>query len=130
MYMLHVSCRLPVAGSERLILSFPFVAYGLKQHHQLLGTLPQSHTCANTLELPIYAEALILTDSQLAREWADAAEGWAGHTNTSSCSQSKLLHACPTLLARCHRVLEERLMVRTSAIQYFDVLVMLQVKST
>jgi hypothetical protein len=41
-----VCCRLPAhPGSEQLVISFPFVACGLKDQQQLLGTLPQSHTC-------------------------------------------------------------------------------------
>lgn len=43
---LYLACRLPAhPGSEQLVISFPFVACGLKDYLQLLGTLPQSHTC-------------------------------------------------------------------------------------
>jgi hypothetical protein len=50
--------RLPAPGSEDLVVELPFVAYGLEGHRKTLMTLPQAHTCSNTLELPNYAEAL------------------------------------------------------------------------
>lgn len=101
-------------GSERLTLSFPFVVYGIKQHQQLLGTLPQSHTCANTLELPNYAEAIILNDHQLAQEWRDAVDDMTKHGSSGS-STAQLLLTCPNLVDRCRTVVEERLLVRHSA---------------
>jgi hypothetical protein len=51
--------RLPAPGSENLVVELPFVAYGLDGHRKTLMTLPQAHTCSNTLELPNYAEALL-----------------------------------------------------------------------
>ncbi|WIA11861.1 hypothetical protein OEZ85_011947 [Tetradesmus obliquus] len=70
------SSRLPPPGSEQLTVSFPFVAYSSHQQAQLLGTLPQSHTCANTLELPDYVEALTATQPLLMQEWQQATASW------------------------------------------------------
>jgi hypothetical protein len=100
------SCRLPAPGSEQLLISFPFVAYSNRQQAQLLGTLPQSHTCANTLELPNYVEALTATDPQLMQE-CQQAEGLQEGRSSSSCRDSR----CLELTRRCCEVLQDRLLV-------------------
>lgn len=69
------------------------MAYGTKQQLQLLGTLPQAHTCANTLELPNYVEALTATHPELVQPG-----------NSS-------LTANEALQRRCCEVLEDRLLV-------------------
>jgi hypothetical protein len=50
--------RLPPPGTEVLCICFPFAAYGPPQWRAALRTLPQAHTCTNTIELPDYAGAL------------------------------------------------------------------------
>jgi hypothetical protein len=101
-------CRLPAAGSEQLLISFPFVAYSSRQQAQLLGTLPQSHTCANTLELPNYVEALTATDAQLMQEWQQAVGLQEGRSESSSSSRGV---CCLELRRRCCEVLQDRLLV-------------------
>lgn len=90
------------------MLSFPFVAYGMKQHQQLLGTLPQSHTCANTLELPNYTESLLATNPHLAQEWNAA----AGVGSGASISDARRMDGCKCLFEQCCHVMEDRLLVR------------------
>eukprot|EP00882_Tetradesmus_deserticola_P012759 GHRQ01013524.1.p1 GENE.GHRQ01013524.1~~GHRQ01013524.1.p1 ORF type:complete len:218 (+),score=86.50 GHRQ01013524.1:219-872(+) len=101
------SSRLPAPGSEQLLVSFPFVAYSSREQAQLLGTLPQSHTCANTLELPNYAEALTATDPQLMQEWQQYRDqqGWGDDSSLG----------CPKLTQRCCEVLQDRLLVAVTS---------------
>ena len=50
--------RLPAPASEDLVIEMPFSCFNLKSHKRMLGTLPQAHTCSNTLELPNYYASL------------------------------------------------------------------------
>lgn len=102
-------CSLPAKGSEQLSITFPFVAYGPKHQYKMLGMLPQSHTCTNTLELPNYAEAVIATEPQLAEEWSEA--NVPRTHRTSSSHQMKGMEGLSRLVARCCAVLEDRLLV-------------------
>jgi hypothetical protein len=51
--------RLPAPASEDLVLEMPFACFDLKAHCAQLGTLPQAHTCSNTLELPNWWGSLV-----------------------------------------------------------------------
>ena len=111
--LLRFTCRLPTPGSEQLTVSFPFVAYSSRQQAQLLGTLPQSHTCANTLELPDYVEALTATEPLLMQEWQQAQDSWRRGGNSSSSSG-----CCQQLRQRCCDVLQDRLLVSCKPARY------------
>lgn len=52
------SDRLPLPGTELLKIEVPFTALVEREHRELLGKLPQAHTCDNTLEIPNYFESL------------------------------------------------------------------------
>lgn len=49
--------RVPAKG-ELLRIEMPFVFFGDEEQRRAADTLPQAHTCSNTLELPNYLEAL------------------------------------------------------------------------
>ncbi|CAK8995254.1 E3 ubiquitin-protein ligase ptr1 (HECT-type E3 ubiquitin transferase ptr1) (Poly(A)+ RNA transport protein 1) [Durusdinium trenchii] len=48
----------PEPGTEQLTVQMPFSAFTKDEHVEMLGKLPQAHTCTNTLELPNYYESL------------------------------------------------------------------------
>ncbi|CAJ1439893.1 unnamed protein product, partial [Effrenium voratum] len=48
----------PEPGTEQLTVQMPFSAFSKDEHVEMLGKLPQAHTCTNTLELPNYYESL------------------------------------------------------------------------
>ena len=50
--------RPPAVGSGELLrIEMPFMFIGEAEQRAAIGTLPQAHTCSNTLELPNYCEA-------------------------------------------------------------------------
>merc|ERR1719238_2709213 len=51
----------PEPGTEQLTVLLPFSAFTRQEYVEMLGMLPQAHTCTNTLELPNYYEALCET---------------------------------------------------------------------
>jgi len=51
----------PEPGTERLVIELPFSAFSQEEHEAMLHMLPQAHTCTNTLELPNYHDALLLS---------------------------------------------------------------------
>lgn len=79
------------------------------------------HTCtirSNTLELPDYAEALLVTQPDLWREWAAACGGDSlsgsqehGAVAGGAVRGSGAVSACPGLKQACCKVLEDRLLV-------------------
>lgn len=48
----------PEPQTEQLTVQMPFSAFTKDEHVEMLGKLPQAHTCTNTLELPNYYESL------------------------------------------------------------------------
>lgn len=72
--------RLPAPGTEVLTISSPFVAYNTAQQAQMLGMLPQAHTCSNTLEMPNYWEALMAVGASAAAAAARQAVATAAQT--------------------------------------------------
>lgn len=46
--------RLPAPLSESIKIELPFTPLGQDEWERMLGMVPQSHTCSNTLELPNY----------------------------------------------------------------------------
>jgi len=92
------SNRLPLPGTELLRVELPFVALSTKDQQQMLGMLPQAHTCENILELPNYWEALLRTKFPQA-------------TDATAISGSEKSH----LYAELKKVLEERLMLAVTS---------------
>ncbi|KAL6754666.1 hypothetical protein V8C86DRAFT_315351 [Haematococcus lacustris] len=60
--------RLPPPGSELLKVECPFTPLGWQAHKEMLGMLPQAHTCDNLLELPNYWSALLHVRGHLGRD--------------------------------------------------------------
>lgn len=79
---------LPPPMTEALKVDTPFSAFGAKQQAKLLATLPQAHSCTNTLELPNYYAAL---------EAGAATGGGSGGATRDA------------LAARCRVIINERL---------------------
>jgi hypothetical protein len=50
--------KLPAPLTEELVLELPFFPLNMDDHRKMLMTLPQSHTCTNTLEMPNYWESI------------------------------------------------------------------------
>lgn len=50
---------LPATRTQVLRIQQPFVPLTERERRQALQMLPQSHTCANTLDLPNYWQALL-----------------------------------------------------------------------
>jgi hypothetical protein len=79
--------RLPAPGTEVLTISSPFVAYNTAQQAQMLGMLPQAHTCSNTLEMPNYWEALMAVGASAAAAAARQAAATAAQTAAAGVGQ-------------------------------------------
>ncbi len=89
-----MSHRLPLPGTEALRISLPFTALSDRERTALLGTLPQAHTCENTLELPSYWEALLMREGRS----HGASAGAAGGADVSQGRRRALLEECEAVL--------------------------------
>ena len=63
---------LPPVASEDLRLDLPGMVFGIEQHRRNLNRLPASHTCTNTLELPLYLDSWLAIERHEGRVPADA----------------------------------------------------------
>ncbi len=64
--MLTTSLLPPIPAAQVLRITQPFVPLTALERRQALRMLPQAHTCANTLELPNYWQALLQVRALLA----------------------------------------------------------------